>query len=290
MLSVIGILSGIAILIAGGAALVNGASQVASRLGVSPIVIGLTVVAFGTSMPELVVNVLGALRGETALAFGNIVGSNIANLALVLGAAAIFQPLILHGGLVKREVPLLLLGSTVLMVLAADLWFAGSPSQIGIADSIVLFLVLTVFVYITANDVIRARRPDRIVSDIECNPLIVTESRMRFAGLLILLGVGLLYAGGELTVRYSVNFALALDIPTAKVGLFIVAVGTSMPELVTSMIAAVRKETDLAVGNVVGSNIFNTLLVLPATGVISAIEIPAGGIVDLAFSGCSPHS
>jgi cation:H+ antiporter len=284
MVSILGILLGIAILIAGGAALVNGASQVAAKLGVSPVVVGLTVVAFGTSMPEFVVNVLGATRGETALAFGNIVGSNIANLALVLGAAALLQPLLLHGGLVKREVPLLLLGSTVLMVLSMDTRLESTVNQIDVSDSLVLLLVFMIFVYITVNDVIRARKPDAIVAEIESNPLIVTESRMRHAGLLVLLGVGLLYAGGELTVRSSVNFAASLNIPLAEVGLFIVAVGTSMPELVTSVMAAFRKESDLAVGNVVGSNLFNTLLVLPASGVAGTIDIPAGGMIDLVFS------
>lgn len=284
MLSILGILFGIAILIAGGAALVNGASQVASKLGISPIVIGLTVVAFGTSMPELVVNVLGAVRGETGLAFGNIVGSNIANLALVLGIAALLNPLLLHGGLVKREVPLLLLASMIMMVLSMDVWLQSTANRITMSDSLVLLLVFTIFVYITANDVWRARQPDAIVTDIESNPLIVTESRSRGAWLLVLLGIGLLYAGGELTVRSSVSFAEAAQIPTAHVGLFIVAIGTSMPELVTSVVAAFRNECDLAVGNVVGSNLFNTLLVLPATGVADNIEIPVGGIIDIAFS------
>lgn len=284
MLSLLGILIGMAILIAGGVALVNGASQTASRLGVSPIVIGLTVVAFGTSMPELVVNLMGAARGETALAFGNIVGSNIANVALVLGIAALLNPLLLHGGLVKREVPLLLLASMIMMVLSMDIWLEATANRITVSDSLVLLLVFTIFVYITVNDVWRARRPDPIVAEIDSNPLVVTESSARWSWLLMLLGIGLLYAGGELTVRSSVSFAAAVDIPTAQVGLFIVAVGTSMPELVTSVVAAIRNECDLAVGNVIGSNLFNTLLVLPASGVAGSIDIPPGGVIDIAFS------
>jgi len=284
MVSIVGILLGIAILIAGGAALVSGASQVASKAGVPPVVVGLTVVAFGTSLPELVVNVLGSVRGQTALAFGNVIGSNIANLALVLGTAALWQPLLLHGGLVKREVPLLLFGSTVLMVLSMDSRLGSTANQIGVSDSLILLFVFMIFIYITVNDVVRARKPDTIVAEIASNPLIVTESRIRFAGLLVLLGVVLLYAGGELTVSSSVSFAASLDIPLAEVGLFVVAVGTSMPELVTTVIAAFRKESDLAVGNVVGSNLFNTLLVLPASGIVGTIKIPAGGMIDLLFS------
>lgn len=279
-----GVVVGILLLVAGGASLVHGASQLASRLGVSPIVVGLTVVAFGTSLPELIVNVIGAFRGETGLAFGNIVGSNIANLALVLGITALARPLILHGDLVQREVPLLLLGTTVLVVLALDGYFEGNVPIISRADSIVLLLIFSIFIYITVLDVLRVRRKDAIVSDIESNPLVITRPVTHFSVPYMLAGVALLYGGGEVTIGSSVSLAERFEIPASAVGLYIVAVGTSMPEMVASIIAAARKESDLAVGNLIGSNIFNALLVLPATGLVSEIEIPAGGVRDLTFS------
>ena len=279
-----GVAVGILLLVAGGASLVHGASQLASRLGVSPVVVGLTVVAFGTSLPELIVNVMSAFRGETGLAFGNIVGSNIANLAIVLGITALVRPLTLHGDLVRREVPLLLLGTTVLVVLALDGNFGGSVALISRADSVVLLLIFSIFIYITVLDVLRARRKDAIVADIESNPLVITRPVTRFSALYMLAGVALLYGGGEFTIGYSISLAERFGIPASAIGLYIVAIGTSMPEMVSSIIAAARKESDLAVGNLVGSNIFNALLVLPATGLVSEIEIPAGGVRDLTFS------
>ena len=142
-----------------------------------PIVVGLTVVAFGTSMPELVVNVVGALHGETGLAFGNVVGSNVANLALVLGVAAMLRPLELHGGLVQRELPLLLLGTTVLSIFALDELFEGLPSVVTRSDALVLLLIFSVFIYITVTDVLRSTQKDALVTDMKSNPLIDTQAR-----------------------------------------------------------------------------------------------------------------
>jgi cation:H+ antiporter len=284
MIAFAGITVGLILLIFGGTALVHGATKIAARLGIPSIVVGLTVVAFGTSMPELVVNVVGALHGETGLAFGNVVGSNVANLALVLGVAAMLRPLELHGGLVQREVPLLLLGTTVLSIFALDELFEGLPSVVTRSDALVLLLIFSIFIYITVMDVFRSPQKDALVTDMKSNPLIGAQAEGRFAWLFVVLGVLLLYGGGELTVKASVELARRLDLPMVQVGLFIVALGTSMPELVTSVIAAVRKEPDLAVGNLVGSNIFNALLVLPVSALVSPIAIPSKGVSDLFFS------
>jgi cation:H+ antiporter len=279
MIAFAGIVTGILLLIFGGTALVHGATKIAARLGISPIV-----VAFGTSMPELVVNVVGALRGETGLAFGNVIGSNIANLALVLGVAAIIRPLMLHGDLVQREVPLLLFGTTVLSIFALDKLFEGSPGVVTRSDALVLLLIFSVFIYITVLDVLRSKQKDALVTDMRSNPLIEMQPEVRFAWLFVVAGILLLYGGGELTVGASVDLAQRLNLPMVEIGLFIVALGTSMPELVTTVVAAVRKEPDLAVGNVIGSNIFNALLVLPLSALVSHIAIPPGGLLDLAFS------
>ena len=284
MMALAGLIVGIALLLGGGALLVRGASLVAARYGIPPMVVALTIVAFGTSAPELVVNVIGAARGATSLAFGNIVGSNISNLALILGAAALMAPLTIQGQVVRREVPLLLLATSFLTVMALDTLLGGEPSVIGRSDSILLLLLFCVFVYYTTRDILQARHSDALMGHIETNPLIDTELRGRFGWASVAAGIALLFVGGEMTIRSGVQVAALLGISATIVGLFIVSVGTSMPELATSMIAAGRKESDLAVGNVVGSNVFNTLAVLPATGLTREIPVPGGGVGDVIFS------
>ena len=284
MLSLVGILSGVALLIAGGALLVRGASEIAAGFGISPLVVGLTIVGFGTSSPELVVNLFGAFEGATGLAFGNVVGSNISNLGLVLGAAAVVSPIAIQGEIVRRELPLLLLATTMIMVMALDGPLEGMPAVIGRTDAIMLMLAFCIFLYITALDLMRVRRKDPLLDAIEGSPVVVAPSTGRFRWLLVLGGFALLFVGGEMTVRSGIEFAKQLGVSEAIVGLFVVAVGTSMPELVTSIIAAIRRESDLALGNVIGSNLFNSLMVLPASGVIAQIPIPPGGIIDLVLS------
>ena len=284
MTSLFGIVSGLALLIIGGGFLVTGASQLAARFGVPPMIIGLTVVGFGTSAPELVVNIIGSMRGESALAFGNVVGSNISNLALVLGAAAMLQSIQIEGSVIRREVPLLLLVTTIMTVMALDTVLEGTAAHIGVSDAIVLLLLFTVFLYITVQDVILSKKTDPLLTEIEDNPLVVTEPVSKYHWAFIVAGFALLFAGGEMTVRYSVAFAAALGISTTLVGLFVVAIGTSLPELVTSVIAAWRKQSDLALGNILGSNVFNSLVVLPASALVGTVAIPEGGLLDLAVS------
>ncbi len=284
MLSLAGIAGGIGLLIAGGTLLVRGASEIATRHNISPIVVGLVIVGFGTSAPELVINVIGALTGETELAFGNAVGSNITNLGLILGITAILTPIVIESSIVRRELPLLLLATTMITVLAMDGPLEGEPAIIGRSDSFVLLLVFSIFVYITVLDMLRVQQKDALLSEIAGHAGVVSPATVRLPWVLILAGFALLYGGGELTIRSSIVFAEYVGIPTSIVGLFVVALGTSMPELVTCIIAATRGEPDLALGNVVGSNIFNALVVLPAAGLISKVHVPAGGIGDLAAS------
>ena len=284
MLSLLGILLGIGLLVAGGTLLVRGASLIASAMGVSPMVVGLTIVGFGTSAPELMINVMGTLRGETGIAFGNVVGSNIANLSLVLGAAAVCRAISIQGQLVLREVPLLLLATTAITVMALDSVLDGSPPVISRSDAIILLLMFGIFLYITVLDYVHSRQQDSLLDDITDSPLLAAGPKSRYAWLQAATGFALLFAGGEVTISNSVAFADRIGIAPTIVGLFVVAVGTSMPELVTSVIAALRGESDLALGNVVGSNIFNSLLVLPASALITPVGIPAGGVIDLLIS------
>lgn len=247
-------------------------------------IVGLTIVGFGTSTPELVVNTFGVARGETALAFGNVIGSNISNLGLVLGLAAIIAPISLQSGVVRREVPLLLLATTMMTVMALDGPLEGQAAAIGRGDSLVLLLMFCIFLYITALDFIRERNQDHLFVDIDHSHVVNAAPEGRFSWLLIVLGCALLFTGGELTVRNGAALASQYGVSATIVGLFVVAIGTSMPELVTSIIAAMRRESDLALGNVVGSNIFNSLLVLPVSGLIGRIPLPQGGVGDLIMS------
>ncbi len=284
MISFLGVAFGIFLLIGGGALLVRGASDIAAGFGISPMVVGLTIVGFGTSSPELVVNLIAAFKGATGLAFGNVIGSNISNLGLVLGAAAIMRPIAIQGDVVRRELPLLLLATTMIAVMALDGPLEGAPAAIGRTDAIILMLTFCIFIYITALYLVRVRRNDPLLDDISASPVVITVGQGRISWLLVVGGFVLLFFGGEMTVRNGVAFADQIGISATVVGLFVVAVGTSMPELVTSIIAARRGESDLALGNVIGSNIFNSLMVLPAGGVIAQIPVPYGGVSDIVVS------
>ena len=278
MITFAGLVLGIVILIAGGTLLVRGASEIASTLGVSPMVVGLTIVGFGTSSPELVINIIGASTGATGIAFGNVVGSNISNLGLVLGAAALMHPIVIQSALVRRELPLLLLVTTITTVMALDGPLEGGEASISRTDAVVLMLLFCIFIYITVLDLMRVRHKDHLLAEIKTSPVVIRSTRTRFQWLFVAAGFGLLYAGGRLTIDNGVALATQLGVSTAIVGLFVVAIGTSMPELVTSAIAAARKESDLALGNIIGSNIFNSLVVLPASGVIASVPVPPGGL------------
>jgi cation:H+ antiporter len=284
MISFATVCLGLVLLISGGTLLVRGASEVASKHGISPLVVGLTIVGFGTSAPELVVNTMGALQGETALAFGNVIGSNISNMGLVLGIAAIIAPITLQGGVVRRELPYLLLATTMITAMALDGRLEGRPAAFGRTDSIIMLLMFCIFVYITAMDFIRSKQSDKLLLDIQESSFVNSAPTGRMSWFLIVAGGALLFAGGELTVRGGSALATVFGVAPAIIGLFVVAIGTSMPELVTSVIAAMQRESDLALGNVIGSNIFNSLLVLPVSGLFRQIPIPEGGVGDLVAS------
>ncbi len=274
---------GIGLLLLGGTALVRGASGIARAMNVPVMIIGLTVVAFGTSTPELVVNITGALRGETDLAFGNAVGSNLANFGLVLGIAAIAAPIYLQGSIVRREVPYLLLVTAILMVMAWDEPLSGTTPLLDRGDAIILFLMFTIFVYFMVRDVMREREDPVLIEAESISRIPFADTRVGFLinVLLVCGGIAMLMYGGEMTITQGAVIAELLMVPEVVVGIFVVAVGTSLPELATSAIAAYKDETDLALGNIVGSNIFNSLVVLPAAGIIRPLPIPKGGDFDL---------
>jgi cation:H+ antiporter len=267
------------LLLAGGTSLVRGASGVAEVYGVPPLVVGLTVVAFGTSAPELVVNVMGAMNGETALAFGNITGSNLANIGLVLAAAAVITPIALEGKIIGRELPLLILATAILWVMTLDPLLRSTEAVLDRSDAVVMLGLFGIFIYITVMDCLQQRQ-DPLVTTIDKLPF-VFHSAQRTNWILVIAGIIGLGIGGQLTVIQGSAFASAMGVSPVIVGMLVVAIGTSLPELVTSVLAAVKGEPDLCVGNVIGSNIFNSMFVLPVSALIHPLPVPDGGVGDI---------
>lgn len=282
MITVLLLLLGLGLLLGGGAGLVRGASGIAETYGVSPLVVGLTVVAFGTSAPELVVNILGAIKGETDIAFGNIAGSNLANLGLVLGTAAIVTPMTIEGQIIRRELPLLLLATLVLLVMTMDSQLRGFLPILDRSDGIVLLLLFGVFIYITIVDFLRQREDPFLASVGKHSPQLGKNHLADWG--FVLGGSAALAIGGGLSIDNGVKLAEMMNVSPAIVGMLVIAIGTSLPEFVTSVIAAMRGEADLCVGNVVGSNIFNSLLVLPVSAMVYPLSIPDGGTTDIIAS------
>jgi len=276
--------AGLLLLMVGGETVVRGATGLARALGVSPLVIGLTVVAFGTSAPELAVNVIAAWEDRGDISFGNIIGSNMANIGLIVGCTAIMRPLLITGVVIAREIPMMLLATAAVVVMSFDgLLAPGTPDAIRRGEGIFLLLLFLVFLYYTVGDFVRQRTGNG-------NGELGREFAPTDGGgarHLIVTAVGLvaLVGGADLTVGAASNVARNFGVPEVIIGLTVLAVGTSLPELVASVTATVRGHAELAIGNVVGSNIFNLLLVLGVTSLIRPIAIPAGGHLDLLMVG-----
>jgi cation:H+ antiporter len=271
------LLIGLILLLAGGDALVRGAAALARRLGISPLVVGLTVVSLGTSAPELAVNLTAALRGSGELSFGNVIGSNLANIGLIVGLTALLRPLGVQAVVVRRELPMMLLATAFVFVFALDSVLSGdASSRYDRGDGIVLLLLLSVFIYYTARDVFRQRESRRGKVGLVVGSWSVPRSLLVATTALVVL-----VAGAQLTVKGGVGIARVAGVSEVVIGLTLIAIGTSLPELAASLVAAWRGQAEIAIGNVIGSNLFNLLLVLGATATIRPIPIPAGGIVDL---------
>ncbi len=280
--SILFLFLGLTLLLVGGDLLVRGASGLARAAGVSPLIVGLTVVAFGTSAPELAVNLLAALDGKPGLSFGNVVGSNLANLGFILGLTAIVHPLSIQGKIISREIPLMLLATLAALALALDPTLTGRDAVIDRGDGVVLLLFFTIFLYAATKEIVsqRARRDPLVKQAERSQPPGQVRALVVNVALVVVGLAGLVY-GGDRTVESASKLALHFGVSESVVGLLVVAVGTSLPELATSILAVRKGETDIAVGNVVGSNVFNLLLVLGTTATVAEVPVPAGGIVDL---------
>ena len=261
-------LGGLTLLLLGAELLVRGASRLAIALGLAPIIVGLTVVSIGTSAPELAISVGGALAGTPDLALGNVVGSNIANVLLILGLVALVAPLVVHRQLVWLDVPLMIGASLLVFAMAWDgaiaRWEGGV--LLALAVAYIGFLIWTA-----------RRHPEQVPEDPELAEAATggpAQPRTARQLLLMAAGLAMLVAGARLLVQAATAIGSALGLSDLVIGLTVVAIGTSLPEIATSILAAVRGQRDLAVGNIVGSNIFNLLLVLGATALVAADGIP----------------
>ncbi len=264
--------AGLILLYYGARWLVNGSASLAASLGVTPLVIGLTVVAFGTSAPELFISVVSSIKGKSMIAIGNVVGSNICNITLVLGIAAVLMPIQCNPKVIRRDIPVMIAVSLYVLLIS----FNGT---IGRIEGVSLFSGIVV--YTIANYYIAARQ--KIIPHNEVVMEIIEPSRPAAFWntrpgqiLLIVLGITGVITGADFLVDAAVVIMKTFGVSEKFIGLTIVALGTSLPELATSVVAALKKEMDISIGNLVGSNVFNLLSVLGATAMVRPITIPGG--------------
>ena len=267
LLDALALVGGLAVLVGAASLLVRGASAIALRFGLSPLVVGLTVVAFGTSAPELVVSVQAALAGAGGIAVGNVVGSNIANVGLILGVAALIRPVLSDPSVLRRDLPVLL-GATLLAAA-----FLHDRAVTRVEGSV---LLLGLVAYLAWSIAAARRQRDAAPPDLPA-----ATGPVALQALWVALGLAGLVLGADLFVGGAVGLAERAGVPNAVIGLTVVALGTSMPELATSIVAAVRGESEIAVGNVIGSNLFNVLGILGAAAVVRPLEAPGLQLVDV---------
>lgn len=273
------LLLGFALLIKGADFFVDGASNIARSLRVSPLLIGLTIVAFGTSAPEATVSILAALEGNADVAVGNVVGSNIFNITLIVGLTAIISPLLVENSTIRKEIPFTLLGSIVLLILISDSSLNNTTDNfLTRSDGLVFLALFSVFMYYVF-EVAKNNRSNELPGT-EGNKNSHSSSWTKNI-LFTLGGLAAIIFGGDLVVTNAVEIATSFGMSETLVGLTIVAIGTSLPELVTSITAARKKESEIALGNLVGSNIFNIFFVLGASSVISPLPVDENIFTDL---------
>ncbi|WP_449537519.1 calcium/sodium antiporter [Ferdinandcohnia sp. Marseille-Q9671] len=267
---------GFALLIKGADYFVEGSSKIAGLLNVPPILVGLTIVAFGTSSPEATVSIIAALEGNADVAVGNVVGSNIFNITFVVGITAMLYPLKVENATLRKEIPFTFLGSIALFVVISDLALQNaSINTISRTEGIILLLFFSVFMYYILEAARNNRNNDSVIETA------IVEKKWGKNILLTVGGLAAIIFGGHLVVENSIKIAYSFGMSETLVGLTIVAVGTSLPELVTSVTAAIKKQSEIALGNIVGSNIFNIFFVLGASSVISPLPVDNKIFIDI---------
>ncbi len=270
--SVLLIIVGFVLLIKGADWLVDGASALAKKFNISSLIIGLTIVSFGTSAPELVVNSIASLQKHSDIVFGNILGSNIANLFLILGVSGLVYPISVQSNTVWKEIPISLLAIIVLFVLANNfLW----QQQFVVTrfDGLILLALFAAFMYYIYTNM-KVESPN--IDDEQ----LINMSTYKIWGLIII-GMAGLILGGKLVVESAIDVAQKMGVSEKVIGLTIVAIGTSLPELVTSVVAAIKKNSDIALGNIIGSNIFNIFLILSISSLINPVHFNPSFNIEL---------
>lgn len=260
---------GIIGLFLGGEGLIRGSSSLAIRIGISPLVVGLTIVAFATSSPELLVSLKAAIMGNSSIALGNVIGSNIANIALILGLSAIISPIRVDANVIKREIPIMIVVSLLLVFFLLD-------GSLGFIEGLIFVILLIVYNLV---NIFLSRKENKDIER-EFEEGINSKLNIPLATLFVIGGLILLFYGADLFLKGAVSLAKLFNVSDAIIGLTLVAVGTSLPELFISIVATIKKESDIAVGNVVGSNIFNILSILGISAIITAISSAQISIFD----------
>ncbi len=249
-------------LIIGANWLVDGATSLGIRAKLSPLIIGLTIVAFGTSLPELIINIFSCSKGSSGMAIGNIVGSNIMNIMLILGVAALIYPIDVSRMSIKRDIPVGFIATALLFIMAND-FFIGTKHTINWIEGIALLICAGIYLWLT---IVKSKAPASDVDTIQI-PLPWLKTILFLCG-----GIAGMYIGGELVSRNAQIIAKSLGMSESLIGLTIIAVATSLPELITSVVAAIKKNTGIAIGNVLGSNILNIFVILGISGLIIPLE------------------
>ena len=280
-LNILFLLIGMVLLIKGADFFVSGASAIAKKLKVPSIFIGLTIVALGTSLPELSVSVTSAINNSIDLSVGNIVGSNLLNMLFILGLIAILKPIPLQKTSKKIELPFFVATTGILMLFGFDIWLNGDTKNVlSRTESIILIIILILYMYVLISNAYKKRKSSKLE-----NPELIEDENTNLKIwqiiLYVVLGLSAVVFGGECVSSTAQFLALKMGMSEALVGLTIVALGTSLPELVTSVVAAKKGENELALGNVIGSNIMNISLILGSVGLIAKAPISTDIVVDL---------
>lgn len=279
IIPVLYLIVGFVLLVKGADFFVEGASSIAKRMHIPTIVIGLTIVAFGTSAPELAVSLSAAIKGSNDIAIGNVVGSNIFNLLVVIGVSAMISPLTVKRSMIKKDYPLSIFAAVLLGVLCLDsVLFHAKETTLGRMDGVSLLVCFVFFMYITVREGLRGRKDAKKEHEDE-----VENMSFPIGKSIVLLVVGLagIVFGGDLSVEGAKEIARAFGLSEALIGLTIVAIGTSLPELGTSIVAAKKGESDIALGNVVGSNLFNIFFILGCSATILPMHVSGTYIYDI---------
>lgn len=272
LLDVLFVVAGLVMLYFGATFLIKGAVSVALRAGISVLVVGLTVVAYGTSMPEMVVSTMASVKNQGDIAIGNVVGSNIFNIGLILGISALIFPMRVNLNILRFDTPVML-GTALLF------WLLFADKYISRPEALLLFALVVAY---TVFNVVKSRKEEKKAQELGMEESVKQKQHSIPAALgFIALGIGILVGGSYLLVTGATELAKALGASEALIGLTIVAAGTSLPELATSLVAAFRKQSDIAIGNIVGSNIFNILSILGLSGLIHPLDSPGITTVDI---------